>query len=134
METTAVMTTSEIRGVSLEVLASLGVSVEEMEVSLGEIDFLIELAQEGEVIPIDISDPAGGFGPPDLWVATVVPAVAALLAVKDCGVDFMEIATREVKDVVRRVRSPRARRELNQLLEALFAAVSKDTPGSAPEP
>ncbi len=133
METTR-PSAGEIRGIILEVLASLGVSVEEMEVSLGEIDYLVELAQEGEVVPIDVSDPAGGFGPPDLWVATVAPAVVAILAARVASAGFKEIATREVEEVVRRVRSPRARRELGRLLEVLFGAVSSDDPASASEP
>jgi hypothetical protein len=125
MEAAAVPAADKIREVTLEVLALLGLSVEEMEVSLGEIDYLVELAQEGEVVPIDVSDPAGGFGPPDLWVATVVPAATAALAARDLGAGFEEIAAREVGDVVRRVGSPRARRELPRLLELLLRVVSR---------
>lgn len=120
----ATVPATEIRELSLEVMLRLEVIEEEMEVTYGEIDYLVELAQGGEVLPIDLSDPAGGFGPPDLWIATVVPAVATVLAARRAGLDDAAIAE-QVAEIVRRVRSPRAKRERERLLALLLEIVSR---------
>lgn len=127
-------TAEEICSASLEALKLLGVSVVEMEVSLDEIDYLVELAQEGEVVPIDVSSPAGGFGSPDLWVATVVPAVAAVLGLRGIMGDFNAAAKEKVEDVVKKVGSPRARRETSRLFDVVLTVVDRPASTSVLEP
>jgi hypothetical protein len=129
----AAVPAEEIRAASLDVLAALGVSEVEMEASILEIDFLVELAQGGEVEPIDTADPAGGFGAPDLWAATVVPAVARLLAARRAGTPIAGEVERVVAEMIERVGSPRARRERARLVEGLHGVVRERAPISGKE-
>lgn len=91
----------------------------EMEVSQIYLPQLADLAKRHEVMPIDIRDPAGGFGGVDLLVAAVVPALAAIFGRRRSGAPP---AIEEAVDaVLRRVRSPRAERRRDVLIAELAA-------------
>lgn len=118
----------EIREASLEALTALGVTEVEMEVSLMEVDYLVELAQGGEVMPIDTSDPAGGFGGADLWINTVAPALTAALGLRRAGALTWPALDAAIDEMVLRVGSPRAKRERTALARALRSAVGITAP------
>ena len=117
-------TIDEISQKSQAVLRGLGIDEVEMEFSLGELDYLAELALTGEVERVDTTDPAGGFGGVDLWVQTVVPAVAAVLELQSVGSMPADVLEEHVDEVIQRVGSPRAREERARLLRCLRAALS----------
>lgn len=119
----ATWSTEGIRDSVFEVLLALGVTEVEMEVSRVYLEPLIELADQGEVMPIDRRDPAGGFGGVDLLIATVVPAMAAALGLRRSGnLSDAELAG-ALDRVIDRVHSPRAqkaRSELDRILRTLM--------------
>ncbi len=71
------------REISLAVLAEL--APEEVEVALGFLDPLIEMAAGDELSCVGIKDQSGGFGGSDVLFASVVPAVVQ--ALKRVGID-----------------------------------------------
>jgi hypothetical protein len=120
------------REISLAVLKEL--APEEVEVALGFLDPLIEMAADNELVYVKGSDHSGGFGGTDVLFASVVPAVVkALVALgmdRDTGSDpdpqkteeVLRQASAEIKDVVRRVGSQRAADASVELLQALRKA------------
>lgn len=106
---------------SLRVLRDLGVEEVEVEASLLFLGHLVELADRGEVLPVDTRDPAGGFGGVDLLIATIVPALAAARELRRRGTATPAALEAAVDDAIRRVRSPRARRQRRELIATLLA-------------
>jgi len=125
-----------VRRISERVLRELELDPVEVELSLGLLDPLAELADGGEVMVTDVGDVAGGFGGVDLLVASVVPAVAWVLAAARGGAgdgadvgdgtdggELVERSLAEVERAVRATRSPRAGEELPRLRAAVRSAV-----------
>ena len=112
----------------LRLLGELGVDEIELEASHVFVDLLVELAEGGEAPVIDISDPAGGFGDADLWIATVIPALAAVRRLQRAGEIAPSAFEAAIDDVVARVRSPRAAARRADLIAAIRGAFE---PGAA---
>lgn len=109
-----------VRRISERVLGELNLDAVELEVSLGMLEPLIELAAGGEVVPVDLSDPAGGFGGVDLLVVTVVPAVfwvvEEVCKEREGALDArLRRALSKVETAARRTGSPRAEDRLAEL-------------------
>lgn len=111
----------------LEVLQSLGINEVELEVSQIYLPALVELASAGKVMPVDRRDAPGGFGGVDLWVATVVPALAAALGAQRSGCAGSEVEA-AIREVVGRVGSPRAERQAAELIRVIEAATARFGP------
>jgi hypothetical protein len=93
-----------------------------VELQLGYLEPLIDLAAKNEVIVADLWDEAGRFGNADLLGPVVVPLVLQALAQNE---DLSAIITREdVKRIVLRVRSPQGRRRVEEIEQAINAALS----------
>ncbi len=113
----------EISTTSHDVLKALGIHEVEMEFSLTELDYFVELALKGEVERVDTSDPAGGFGSVDLWAQTVVPAVAEAIASRRSGVLSLPRLDEIIDEMIRRVGSPRARALREEFRRAMRTAL-----------
>ncbi len=130
------------REISLAVLEEL--APEEVEVALGFLDPLIEMAADDELAWIDSGDHSGGFGGSDVFFASVVPAVVAALTRigLDCQgkplsslPEIEEILRHDsdgIEEIVRRTGSRRAADSIAQLLQAIhevtlrhFVAISQ---------
>ncbi len=119
----------DVRKISLAVLREL--APEEVEVALGYLDPLIEMAVDDELVRIDNADHAGGFGPADVLFVSVVPAVVRMLAhvgataVTEPLPSSSEIdealrrAAGEIESIVRRIGSQRAITGIAELLRTL---------------
>lgn len=113
------------REISLAVLEEL--APEEVEVALGFLDPLIEMAADDELVYIDSSDISGGFGGSDVLFASVVPAVVATLTridLDDCGKPLSSRSEIEetlrhesgrIDAIVSRIGSRRAAENLSEL-------------------
>lgn len=108
---------------TLRALEELGVNEVEMEVSQMYLEPLLELAEGGEVMPIDTSDPAGGFGGADLWIATLIPALAAAMGLRNAGTVSRSTLDSAIDEVVRRVGSPRAIKDRAALERVIYSAM-----------
>jgi len=82
------------RTISQHVLAEVEPS--ELEVSVGLIDPLLDMAAQGEMATADSSDEAGGFGGSDLLVMVVVPLVVTVLG--DLLVEVGKVGIKEIKE------------------------------------
>ncbi len=112
---------------SLEALALLGVEEVETEVSIMEAPIFIEAVDRGEVVPVDIRDPAGGFGGLDLWMATLVPVLAGALDLKEAGELSGPRLDRLIDEMVRQVGSPRARTQTDELRRVVRRTLGLDS-------
>ncbi len=120
------------REISLAVLEEL--APEEVEVALGFLDPLIEMAADDELVYIDSGDHSGGFGGADVLFASVVPAVVKILLALDMDRDdgsrpspsaaeeVLRRTSAEIDEVVRRVGSQRAADASVDLRRALLEA------------
>lgn len=124
------MSAQPVLDLSLEALALLGVTEVETEVSIMEAPIYIEAADRGEVVPVDIRDPAGGFGGIDLWIATLIPVLAKAIELRRAGDLNVGALDRVVDEIVPKVRSPRAAQEKDALRRALHRVLRlSDEPG-----
>lgn len=144
METTQFLPLPEnreaVRVISERVLTE--VAPDEVEVSAGFIEPLIDMASRGETVTVDTSDEAGGFGGADLMVMVVVPVVVTVLGnvltkLGEVGVEelrkklksekepkaFIKITVDDIEVVVRRTKSPGAKRKIKALAKAVNAAL-----------
>jgi len=90
-----------VRAISQRVLAK--VEPDELEVSAGLVDPLIDMAAAGKVVTVDTSDKAGGFGGADLMVMVVVPVVVAVLGnlltkLGELGIDQLKEKLKQKKE------------------------------------
>ncbi len=118
-------------------LVLVEIAPEEVEISLGFIDALIELAEDGEVVPVDVGDHVGGFGGADMMVVSVVPSVVKVLSrlahrregrelPKSAAVEeVVREAVPELEQVIRRVGSPRGRDRLPELIASISGATQR---------
>lgn len=121
-----------VRAISERVLAEI--EPDELEISVGFIDPLIDMAAGGEIVTVDTSDEAGSFGGADLMVMVVVPLVVAVLGdlltkLGELGIEELKkklkrnkeartiakITVGDIEAVVRRIKSPRASRRTKEL-------------------
>jgi hypothetical protein len=100
----------------------------EIEVSQIYLPQWIELARDQQVRPIDIRDPAGGFGPVDLVAAAVVPVLAAVFGQRRSGAPPAIEAI--VEAILPRVKSPRALKKRDLLIAELSALRWPEAPGT----
>ncbi|MDA8019811.1 MAG: hypothetical protein MPN21_20410 [Thermoanaerobaculia bacterium] len=107
--------TTGVEDLSLEALKLLGADEVEIEISATYAPIFIEAADRTEVIPVDTRDPAGGFGSVDLWLATVVPVLAAAQGLRRDGHLSSSALVRVIDGLVGQVNSPRARRQSDDL-------------------
>ena len=93
----------------------------ELEVALGFLEPLIEMAEEGELPYIDPRDPGGGFGASDPLFVTIVPAVVLILRQLK-KVDSEAVwsrASAEIEEIAKAVNSKRALQQLPALESAI---------------
>lgn len=129
-----------VQVISQQVLAE--VEPDEVEVSTGFIEPLIDMAVRGEIVTVDTSDEAGGFGGADLMVAVVVPIVVAVLSklladLGGVGIEdlkkklkrdkeakaFIKITVGDIEAVVSRTKSPGGKKKIKALAKAVNAAL-----------
>ncbi len=144
MKTTQFLSVPEnraaVRAISQQVLAE--VEPDEVEVSASFIEPLIDMTARGEIVTVDTSDEAGGFGAADLMVTVVVPVVVAVLGnlltklgeveieelkkklkrEKEAKV-FIKVTVEDIEVVVKRTKSPGAKRKIKALAGALNGAL-----------
>ena len=104
--------------ISERVLYELELEPVELEFSLMVLEPLVELAAGGEVVPIDLDDPAGGFGGVD-WVLKEIFCEQ----VTESSEDLLARALPKVEQSAARTGSPRAADRLPELIEVIRRVV-----------
>lgn len=115
--------TTDVETMSFEALKSLGANEVEIEVSAMHAPMFVEAADRQEVIPVDTRDPAGGFGGVDLWFATLIPVFAAAQGLRRAGELNRAKLDPVLEELVRRVGSPRAKREKDELKRVVYTVL-----------
>ena len=124
---TAAWDTTDLETLSLRALEELGANEVELEVSALYAPVYIEAADRQEVLPVDTSDPAGGFGGVDLWLASLVPVLAAAQGLRRDGRLHRATLDPLIDELVRRSESPRARREKDRLRRVVYGLLGLET-------
>lgn len=125
-----------VRTISQRVLSKI--EPDELEVSIGLIDPLIDMAAEGETVTTDTSDEPGSFGGADLMVMVVVPVVVAVVGdllteLGKLGIEQLkkklkqekrtqstvQVAVGDVEMIVKRVGSSKAKKRTKELTQAV---------------
>lgn len=123
------------REISLTVLQEL--APEEVEVALGFLDPLIEMAAEDELVRVDSGDHSGGFGNTDALFVTVVPMVVE--ALRALGMEHttgsrpsasqvesvLQQRSLQLGEIIHRVGSPRAAEAAKDLRQVLLSATRR---------
>ncbi len=120
-----------VRFISQRVLSEI--APEQLEVSVGFIDPLMDMCSRGEVAQAGSSDKAGGFGGTDLMVMVVVPIVVNIISNRLYDIIIIKKAVRtkpenkiifvDIQYIVLVIKPSSSKKEITHMAEAVNKAV-----------
>jgi hypothetical protein len=96
----------------------------EAEVAACYIEPLLDWAERGEVVSVDLWNEPGRFGNLDLLVRLIVPLVATAMARAGAGKEG-SVTREELKAMIVRTRSTQGRRRMEELGRVINAALTQ---------